>query len=99
MKYIKGEIYTSHSGDNRVFVWKCRGGIYEYSHRIFAYDYLTDCRGLEYRKRNDTHGYPITRFPTPEEKHWLEQCIKLDKEVSYQEALKTFKGTPIYEIY
>ena len=27
---------------------------------------------------------------TPEEKHWLETCIKADKFVSYKEAMKTF---------
>ena len=27
---------------------------------------------------------------TPEEKHWLETCIKANKFVSYEEAIKTF---------
>jgi hypothetical protein len=27
---------------------------------------------------------------TPEEKHWLEECIKADKFISYEEAMKTF---------
>lgn len=30
------------------------------------------------------------RLPTPQEKHWLESCIKLDKFISFNEAMKTF---------
>lgn len=102
MKYIKGEIYTSYikglGDDNRIFVWMCEGNKTHYSSYIFAYNCLTKCNGLEFKQnQNNNHGYTETRLSTPEEKHWLEECLRLGKGILYQEAMKTFN--PSYEIY
>lgn len=35
-------------------------------------------------------AYDNIRLATPEEKHWLEECIKLDKFISFEEAMKSF---------
>lgn len=35
-------------------------------------------------------SYKNMREATPEEKHWLETCIKADKFISYEEAMKSF---------
>lgn len=39
-----------------------------------------------------TIGFGLDNFPEtiPEKKHWLKECIKADKFVSYEEAMKTF---------
>jgi len=44
-----------------------------------------------YHKRWTGNGFekPMVEA-TPEEKHWLETCIKADKFVEYEEAMKTF---------
>jgi hypothetical protein len=104
MKYIKGEIYVSYlegaNNDKRIFVWRCTGTPTGYDSYIYAKDHIEDCHSLEFRgKQKNTHGYSETRLPTPEEKHWLEECIRLDRAISYQEALKTYNSSPVYEIY
>lgn len=44
-----------------------------------------------YCKRWSANGFEKDMIEaTPEEKHWLETCIKADKFVSYEEAMKTF---------
>jgi hypothetical protein len=35
-------------------------------------------------------SYDNMRLATPEEKHWLEECIKADKFIEYDEAMKSF---------
>lgn len=41
--------------------------------------------------KSDWHlSYNNMREATPEEKHWLETCIKADQFVSYEDAMKTF---------
>ena len=35
-------------------------------------------------------AYNNMRLATPEEKHWLNECIKLDKFITFEEAIKTF---------
>ena len=51
--------------------------------------------GLNLKSKDDFRcdwflDYSNIREATPEEKHWLETCIKADKFVSYEEAMKTF---------
>lgn len=44
-----------------------------------------------YCKRWSGNGFIAPMIEaTPEEKHWLKECIKADKFVSYEEAMKTF---------
>ena len=51
--------------------------------------------GLNLKSKNDFRSnwylsYNNMREATPEEKHWLETCIKVDQFVSYEEAMKSF---------
>lgn len=39
----------------------------------------------------DNYNKNPDRLATPEEKHWLNECIKADKFITYEEAIKTFK--------
>ena len=40
--------------------------------------------------RNGGFAYNNMRLATSEEKHWLNECIKLDKFITFEEAMKTF---------
>ena len=40
--------------------------------------------------KNGVFVYNNMRLATPEEKHWLNECIKLDKFITFEEAMKTF---------
>ena len=43
-----------------------------------------------FQKNQTGFSYDCLREPTPEQKHWLETCIKANKFISYDEAMKTF---------
>lgn len=99
------QIYTSFrnssiEGKKDIFIWKHReGSKNNYSHYVYSKGGI-DCNAeIEYRINNSSHGYDNQRDATPQEKHWLEECIKQNKIIPYQEAMKTFNGQPIYEIY
>ena len=46
--------------------------------------------GIATFSKNNGFMYENARMATPEEKHWLESCVKLDKFITFEEAMKTF---------
>ena len=52
---------------------------------------------ISYCKSNHwSLSYEKLRIATPEEKHWLNECIRLNKYISFDEAMKTYVNQ--YEI-
>jgi|688.fasta_scaffold61079_2 hypothetical protein len=82
---IEGEIYKAFTFNNNKYIFK-------------KTNHLTDCDNINsylniFHKKTGNFNYNIASFTeiTPEEKHWLEECIKIDKFVSYEDAMKTFE--------
>src|SRR5690349_9989428 len=87
MEYIEKEIYVNIDNKN-----------------IVQYEYLTDenkicgkfIRISDNHFQSDLEDHPGNftkerlKLATLEEKHWLETCIKLDKFITFEEAMKTF---------
>jgi hypothetical protein len=44
-----------------------------------------------FKSSNYSYGLSDIQIATFKEKHWLNECIKADKFISYEEAMKTFK--------
>lgn len=88
---IEGEIYNFKRGINISFILKWS------KDQICSNLDLTKHYYPSFHKKGifSYHTYNIIKA-TPEEKHWLEECIKAYKFVSYDEAMKTF--TQYYKI-
>jgi len=87
MEYIKkedliiGEIYKSTRGSH-IFKYVDKNG----SDNLYCND------RNKFGKKNATVGNGLDNITnaTSEEKHWLEECIKADKFIEYDEAMKSF---------
>lgn len=79
----EGEIYKQ-LGFNYIFQ-------YDETFNSFSDGIAVGINSRKYYKRwhGNDFDHPMIEA-TPEEKHWLEECIKADKFVSYEEAMKTF---------
>ena len=86
MEYIKkeelkeGEIYKN-TGNNIIF--KC---INDKTSQGIGFRIINKC----FVRNNWFSSNPEYLLATSEEKHWLNSCIKLDKFITYEEAMKTF---------
>jgi len=87
MEYIKkedliiGEIYNSTTGFH----------IFKYIDKNESDNLYCNNRS-RFGKEKATVGIGLDNIvnATPEEKHWLEECIKLDKFITFEEAMKSF---------
>jgi len=87
MEYIKkedliiGEIYNSTTGSH----------IFKYIDKNGNNNLYCNNRS-RFGKEKATVGIGLDNIvnATPEEKHWLEECIKLDKFITFDEAIKSF---------
>jgi len=87
MEYIKkedliiGEIYKSTTGSH----------IFKYVDKNGSDNFYCNNRS-NFGKEKATVGKGLDNIinATPEEKHWLEECIKLDKFITFEEAMKSF---------
>lgn len=88
MEYIKKEELKN--GD--VFVAQCSN--YHFLNKEgtgFSLDLNTDNTiKHEILIKGCIFSYEKIRLATPEEKHWLNECIKLNKFITFDEAIKTF---------
>lgn len=85
---VEGEIYF----DNR-------GYIFKYGKRInkkIGYAYYIDCNTNHYYKCHDSihNGNEVIgiQLATLQQKYWLNECIRLDRFITKEEALKTFNN-------
>lgn len=78
----EGEIYKA-DGNINSYIFKATNNL-ENVINITSYK-------IFFKSGNFNKGFLIFSETTPEEKHWLEVCIKVNKFVSYEEAMKTFK--------
>lgn len=94
---IKGEIYTCQDNNNKVFIYTC-GKSGEQYYLNFICDIITS--GLYAETSIPTlYRWNGLRESTPQEIHWLNECIKRQNDLSFDEAMKTFNSEPQYEIY
>lgn len=95
MELIKGQIYKWHQ--SHIFMYN---GIAD---KKSTYDV---CKALYYLYGNSLH-YQSDNFcskngvieATLEEQHWLEECIKHNKFIDYNDAMKTFNKTTNLILY
>lgn len=89
---IKGEIYRHDNGNLVQY-------LYDYNDIKIYGHFIGDERNA-FRKYNDVESlFKIEKLKLaePEEKHWLLECIKLNKFITFEDAMKTF--TPEYYKY
>lgn len=80
-KLIEGQIYKA-SNESLTFIMKATKDLNNVVN-IPSYN--------ELMKNGNFNGSYLTFInATPEEKHWLNTCIKLDKFITFEEAMKTF---------
>jgi len=73
---IKGEYYVAYN--TNIFIWGITDSTY----------YLGNtCTDFQKKGGN---FYNAKRLATPEEKHWLDECIRLNKFITKEEAIKSF---------
>lgn len=88
----KGEYYTSgdikRSNCEDVYIWICNSnGNTNHSSRIYIGENTADSNRFA---KVGEHCWNQHRLATPEEKHWLNKCIELNKFISKEEAMKSF---------
>jgi len=78
---IKGEVYNSTTGSH----------IFKYVDKNGSNNFYCNNRN-SFGKEKATIGKGLDNIinATPEEKHWLKECIKLDKFITFEEAMKSF---------
>lgn len=86
---IKGEYYVGTYIGNTTseFIWKC------YTDKSFNYEFriITNwSENLSFVKYGTHSWNDNIRLATPEEKHWLDECIRLNKFITKEEAIKSF---------
>jgi len=90
---VEGKIYTYESDNSYIFKYGKR------KNGTIGYDYYINIGNSYYYKLNGDadNGRDLskTRVATFEEEHWLNECIKLNKFIRKEEALKTFKYSNI----
>lgn len=80
---IQGEVYKHYNGNLIKFQ--------EYSSKTTIIgEYLGDSCSFYVSYYDSSFTISNLSVTSPEEKHWLEECIKLNKFISKKEALKTF---------
>lgn len=87
----EGEIYTSKSefNPNNLFIWECsNNNQLIYNFRLYVSNINAQNGNLSLTELS--HSWDNIFEATPEEKHWLETCIKENKFISYEEAMKSF---------
>ena len=90
--YKKGEIYTGIEGNDK-YIWRCAVEC------NLNCDFSIHSKSESIRKNVGKHGWDNNRLPTPEEIHWFNECLKYNKFIPYNEAIKSMNVEPIYEIY
>lgn len=95
--YKKGEIYVGYELHQKdTYIWRCGlEGNQNCDFRI----HISKNFGGSTQKNVGYHGWDNNRLPTPEELHWFNECLKHNKFISYEEAMKSMNIEPIYEIY
>ena len=88
MKYIKKEDLK----ENNIFVTQLSSNNFLNKYGTGFSLNLKKDNSIRYEAlyKNGGFAYDNIRMATPEEKHWLEECIKLDKFISKEEAMKSF---------
>ena len=85
---IIGEIYSVVNQTNSLCVFK-----HKYTDNdvpaIEYYAFVSEDRNY-FKKDNIHYVFKNLKLATPEEKHWLNEAIKLDKFITHEEAMKTF---------
>ena len=87
----EGEIYTSKLEFNpdNLFIWECsNNNELIYNFRLYVSNINAQNGNLSLTELS--HSWDNIFEATSEEKHWLETCIKANKFVPYEEAMKTF---------
>jgi len=99
MEFKKGEIYTGQINEEHfIFVYEKPKYFSNYLH--YLKNNTGEIKNISFKNIINDHGWEIhTRESTLEEKHWILCCIKLGKQISLEEAMKSFNSPPIYEIY
>jgi len=94
---IEGEIYTCYDNAGKLFVYTCgRSNIKSWV------NFISNLNGPGHYGSTYTpqsFSWEFVRESTPQEKHWLKECIRLDKGIPFPKAMETFNGEPTYEIY
>ena len=95
--YKKGEIYIGLLDDGSIYIWRCTvEGNLNCDFLLHSYNGF---KSGSIQKNVGNHGWNNNRLPTPEEIHWFNECLKHNKFISYEEAMKSMNVEPIYEIY
>ena len=99
MEYIKkeelteGEIYHVQDGDFWMIGLVTKSNNGDNGHYSFRGNATFISKELKFEK-DQSWCYKANRrtyrLATPEEKHWLESCITVDKFITFEEAMKTF---------
>lgn len=82
---IKGEIYRHNNGNLVQY-------LYDYDNTKVYGHFIGDGRSIfkNYNETISTFKIENLQLATSEEKHWLLECIKLNKFITFEEAMKTF---------
>lgn len=93
----KGEIYTCVNGQGELFIYTCGKS----GEQIFNQFICSSLTKKEFRSapNGSCYSWSNLRESTPQEIHWLKECIKVGKGIYFEDAMKTFNGEPQYEIY
>lgn len=91
----EGEIYNSDCNNennyNGSYLFMYNSTLNKYNYIGYNYSINTSEKAGNNFNKLSYHGWKKDiKLATPEQKHWLNECIKADKYISYEEAMKTF---------
>jgi hypothetical protein len=92
---VEGEVYSTISNIGNYSLFKCSKSKSRY------YSFFISDNGFYDKTNNNWNGSNIEKnlkLASPEEKKWLEACIKADKFISKEEALKPIETKYEYEV-
>lgn len=86
---IENEIYICNTITYGIYLMKAVGDLISCCNAIQITNnyYVKNCT---FKRDSNIHKAFTFKLATPEEKHWLNNCIKEDKFITFEEAVKTF---------
>lgn len=86
---IENEIYICNTITYGIYLMKAVGDLISCCNAIQITNnyYVKNCT---FKRESNIHKAFTFKLATPEEKHWLNNCIKEDKFITFEEAVKTF---------
>lgn len=82
---VEGEIYVTNYPGQGDYIFKSNG-----DNKDVTYLQVDRNSFSDYGDMSPGNGFKSYKLPTDEQKHWFLECEKVNKFISYEEAMKTF---------